>query len=119
MSNSDFIIYHNPNCSKSRETLQILESNNITPCVIEYLNNPPDRQALQRIIEMLGVSVRDLLRTGEQIYLDAGLDDDTLAEDDIIAAICEHPILLQRPIVVSGERAVIGRPPDTVLSLIA
>jgi arsenate reductase len=118
MSNTRFVIYHNPRCSKSRETLQILEDNNLTPAVIEYLDEPPTQQELKTIIEMLGVSARDLLRTGEQIYQDAKLDNDELSEDEIIATICEHPILLQRPIVVSGERAVIGRPPTKVLEII-
>jgi arsenate reductase len=86
--------------------------------VIEYLNTPPTRQELKTIIEMLGVSARDLLRTTEQVYQDAELDDEALSEDEIITAICEHPALLQRPIVVSGERAVIGRPPAKVLDII-
>jgi arsenate reductase len=118
MSNDRLVIYHNPRCSKSRETLQILKHNNFTPTVIEYLDEPPTRQELKVIIEMLGVSARDLLRTGEQIYQDAELDNGALSEDEIIAAICAHPILLQRPIVVSGERAVIGRPPAKVLEII-
>lgn len=118
MSNTRLVIYHNPRCSKSRETLQILEENNLIPVVIEYLDEPPTRQELKVIIEMLGVSARDLLRTGEQIYQDAKLDNEALSEDEIIAAICAHPILLQRPIVVSGERAVIGRPPAKVLEII-
>ena len=118
MSNDRLVIYHNPRCSKSRETLQILQHNNLTPMVIEYLDEPPTRQELKEIIGMLGVSARALLRTGEQIYEDAELDNDTLSEDQIIAAICAHPILLQRPIVVSGGRAVIGRPPAKVLQII-
>jgi arsenate reductase len=118
MSNARLVIYHNPSCSKSRETLQILENNNLTPTVIEYLDQPPSPQELTKIIEMLGVSARDLLRTNEQIYADAKLDNDALSGDEIIAAICEHPVLLQRPIVVSGERAVIGRPPTKVLDII-
>ena len=118
MSNTRLVIYHNPRCSKSRETLRILEESNLTPVIIEYLDEPPTRQELKVIIRMLGVSARDLLRTGEQIYQDAKLDNDALSEDEIIAAICAHPILLQRPIVVSGERAVIGRPPAKVLEII-
>ena len=118
MSNARLVIYHNPSCSKSRETLQILENNNLTPTVIEYLDQPPSPQELTKIIEMLGVSARDLLRTNEQIYADAKLDNDVLSGDEIIAAICEHPVLLQRPIVVSGERAAIGRPPAKVLDII-
>jgi arsenate reductase len=119
MSNTRLVIYHNPSCSKSRETLQILEHNNLTPRVIEYLDEPPTRQELKKIMQMLGISARDLLRTGEQIYQDAKLDNEALSEDEIISAICTHPILLQRPIVVSGERAIIGRPPAKVLEIIA
>jgi len=119
MSNVRLVIYHNPACSKSRETLQILENRNLCPTIVEYLDNPPTRQELQKIIEMLGISARDLLRTTEQIYEDARLDREALSEDEIINAICQHPALLQRPIVVSGNRAVIGRPPDRVLDLIA
>ena len=119
MTNTRLVIYHNPSCSKSRETLQILENSNLNPTIVEYLDNPPTRQELKKIIGMLNVSARDLLRTGEQVYADANLDREALSEDEIIAAICQHPILLQRPIVVSGERAVIGRPPARVLELIA
>ena len=119
MSNARLVMYHNPSCSKSRETLQILENNNLCPTVIEYLDNPPTRQELKKIIEMLGISARDLLRTTEQIYEDANLDSDAISEDQIIAEICAHPVLLQRPIVVSGDRAVIGRPPARVLEIIA
>lgn len=87
--------------------------------IVEYLDNPPTRQELKKIIEMLGISARDLLRTTEQIYADARLDREALSEDEIIAVICQHPALLQRPIVVSGDRAVIGRPPARVLEIIA
>ena len=119
MSNVRLVIYHNPSCSKSRETLQILQDNDLSPTIVEYLDNPPTRQELTKIIEMLGISARDLLRTTEQIYEDAKLDREALSEDDIITAICQHPALLQRPIVVSGNRAVIGRPPARVLDIIA
>jgi len=118
VSHAKLVIYHNPGCSKSRETLQILEHKKLTPMVIEYLDEPPTRQKLKKIIGMLGISARDLLRTGEQIYEDARLDNDALSEDELIAAICAHPILLQRPIVISGERAIIGRPPAKVLEII-
>jgi len=119
MDNVRLVIYHNPSCSKSRETLQILESHDLSPTIVEYLDNPPTRQELKKIIEMLGISARDLLRTTEQIYEDAKLDSRALSEDEIITAICQHPALLQRPIVVSGNRAVIGRPPTRVLDIIA
>lgn len=119
MSQDKLVIYHNPRCSKSRETLQILEDNNASPEIIEYLDEPPSAQELSRIIGLLGISARDLLRTTEQAYSDAGLDDDSLSDEDIINAICKHPSLLQRPIVVVGNKAVIGRPPVKVLDIIA
>ena len=119
MSQNKAVIYHNPGCSKSRETLQILQDSNIEPEIINYLETPPSAQELKRIIEMLGVSARDLLRRTEQAYTDAHLDDDNLSDDDIINAIVEHPALLQRPIVVCGDRAVIGRPPTLALDIIA
>ena len=116
---NELIIYHNPGCSKSRETLQILLDNSMDPKIVEYLREPPNRQELEAIIEMLDVSARDLLRTTEQIYQDASLDNEALTDAEIVAVICQNPILLQRPIVVSGNRAVIGRPPENVLKLIA
>ncbi len=113
------VIYHNPRCSKSRETLQILEDNHQQPDIIEYLENPPTAQELKRIIAMLGISARELLRNTEPVYQEAELNDDSLSEDDIIEAICRYPALMQRPIVICGNRAVIGRPPVRVLEIIA
>ena len=118
MASDKPLIYHNPGCSKSRETLQILEDNNSSPEVIEYLENPPGADELRRIIVLLGIPAGDLLRRGEAVYQDANLDDDNLNEDEVIRAICEFPILLQRPIVISGMRAVIGRPPSRVLEIL-
>ena len=118
MSQVKLVMYHNPSCSKSRETLQILADNDVTPEIIEYLEEPPNAQELAAIIAKLGISARELLRTTEAVYKDAELDDDSLTEDEIIEAICEYPALLQRPIVVAGDRAVIGRPPVRVLDLI-
>ena len=118
MSEEKLTIYHNPMCSKSRETLEILNEQNKSPAIVEYLNETPDRQTLKDIIAKLGIPAADLVRTGEQAYQDAGLDIGTMSEDDIIEAICIHPSLLQRPIVVSGNRAVIGRPPIKVLDII-
>ena len=110
-------IYHNPGCSKSRETLQLLQQNDKIPEIIEYLQTPPSREELIQIIKMLGITPRDLLRTTEQAYIDAKLDD-SVTNDLIIDAICKFPILLQRPIVISGKRAIIGRPPSRVLEII-
>ena len=118
MSQEKLVIYHNPRCSKSRETLQILRDNNVTPEIIEYLEEPPTTAELAAIIARLGVSARDLIRTTEAAYKEAGLDNENLTEDEIIEAIRQYPALLQRPIVVAGDRAVIGRPPARVLDII-
>ena len=119
MRQEKLVMYHNPRCSKSRETLQILEDNNIAPEIVEYLDEPPTAEELGGIIDKLGISARDLLRTTEQVYKDAELDDDSLTDEEIIEAICEYPALLQRPIVVAGDKAIIGRPPVRVLDIIA
>ncbi len=119
MNQDKLVIYHNPGCSKSRETLQLLEDNNLHPEIIEYLDEPPTVQELTHISSLLGSGARDLLRTTEKLYKDAELDDDSLSDAEIIEAIHEHPALLQRPIVVMGDKAVIGRPPSRVLDIIA
>jgi arsenate reductase len=119
MTTDKTVIYHNPRCSKSRETLQILQDNNIKPEIINYLEDPPTAHELKKIIAMLGVSARDLMRSTEPVYTDANLNEDSLSENDIIEAICEYPALLQRPIVISQNRAIIGRPPGRVLEIIA
>ena len=118
MNHEKTVIYHNPRCSKSRETLQIIEDNQVDAEVVRYLDEPPDAAELKRIVGLLGIPARELLRTGEAAYQDAGLDDNS-SDDDVIQAICDQPILLERPIVVRGNRAVIGRPPSKVLDLIA
>lgn len=117
MAADTLIIYHNPNCSKSTETLQILRQNDLEPRIIKYLKNPPDELKLKEIIKMLGISARDLIRTSEKAYIAANLEESS-TEEEIIEAICAQPILLQRPIVISGNRAVIGRPPVKVLEII-
>ena len=119
MSQDKLVIYHNPRCSKSRETLQLLEENKMSPEIIEYLEEPPTAAELTRILALLGIGARELLRTTEQVYKDAGLDDDSLSDEEIIETICEYPALMQRPIVVRGKQAIIGRPPVKVLDLIA
>jgi arsenate reductase len=119
MNNHKLVIYHNPRCSKSRETLQLLEDRELNPEIINYLDEPPSAQELKKIIALLGVTARDLMRTTESVYRDADLDDDSLSDEEIIEAICEYPALLQRPIVVFGDRAVIGRPPARVLDIVA
>ncbi len=111
-------IYHNPRCSKSRQTLQILQEKGTDVEVIEYLKTPPDRATLERILKLLGIGPRALLRTGEDAYREAGLGDESLSDAAIISAMIEHPILIERPIVLSKGKAVIGRPPEKVLEIL-
>lgn len=111
-------IYHNPRCSKSRATLQLLEENALTPQVVRYLDTPPDADTLRELLTRLGISARELMRTGEPAYRDNGLEDTALSEEDLIAAMVKFPILIERPIVVLGDRAIIGRPPERVLELL-
>jgi len=118
MSVEKLTIYHNPSCSKSRETLAILQDNNRQPEIIEYLQQPPSKEELTSIVKLLGISPRQLLRTGEPEYREAELDNESTTDEQIIAAICEYPPLLQRPIVVQGNKAIIGRPPSRVLEII-
>ena len=117
MAADTLIIYHNPGCSKSTETLQILQQNNKAPEVIEYLKNPPDKIQLRRIIEMLGIPAQELIRTTEHAYIDTKLGE-SATDEQILEAISAQPILLQRPIVISNNRAIIGRPPTKVLEII-
>jgi len=111
-------IYHNPRCSKSRKTLELLEQHQQQPQVVEYLKTPPDANTLKQLLKQLGITARELLRSQEEEYKLAGLDDLTLNEDAIIAAMMKYPKLIERPIVVIGNKAIIGRPPEKVLDLI-
>lgn len=111
-------IYHNPRCSKSRQTLALLLEAGLEPTVVEYLKDPPSASELSAILVKLGLEVRDLLRPGETAFAEAGLDDLELTDDEIIARMVAHPQVIQRPIVVSGDRAAIGRPPERVLEIL-
>lgn len=115
---SQFTIYHNPRCSKSRQTLQLLEDNGISPEVVLYLETPPDATLLKSLIDKLSISARDLLRKGEQAYKEQNLGDTGLSDEQLIAAMVSHPKLIERPIVVKEAKAVLGRPPENVLNLI-
>ncbi len=110
-------IYHNPRCSKSRQALQILRDNGVEPEVMEYLKTPPDAAVLQGLIDKLNIPAHDVLRTKEDEYTAAGLSPQS-SDAQIIKAIEAHPILLERPIVVKGEKAVIGRPPEKIGELL-
>ena len=111
-------IYHNPRCSKSRQTLQILDEKGIEAQVIEYLNTPPSSGELSNILNLLGIRPRDLMRKNEAIYKELGLGDENMSDDDLIAAMLANPILIERPIVVANGKARIGRPPESVLEII-
>ncbi len=111
-------IYHNPRCSKSRQTLQLLKDNGVEPEVIEYLKTPPDRASLERILDMLGMEPRDLMRKKEQEYKSNNLADPALTRDQLIDAMLAHPKLIERPIVIKNGKAALGRPPEQVLEII-
>ena len=114
---SQIVFYHNPRCSKSRAALALLQERGSDIHLIEYLKTPPTVTELERLATQLGVPVREMIRSNESVYHELKLDNPALGEADLLRAITEHPILLQRPIAVTGERAVIGRPPGKVLEL--
>ena len=111
-------ILHNPRCSKSRNSLALLKEQGIEPDVRLYLENPPTEDELTSILEMLAISAKDLLRRGEPEYKELGLGNQNLSEQQLIQLMIKHPKLIERPIVITGGKAVIGRPPEQVLSLL-
>ena len=115
---SNVIIYHNSRCSKSRKTFEILQENKIDFDEVRYLETPPSVQELQSILSKLNYTPRQLLRTGQQEYKDQNLADNALSDEKIIQAMVDFPILIERPIVINGDKAVIGRPPENVLAII-
>ncbi|QNP40925.1 arsenate reductase (glutaredoxin) [Lysobacter solisilvae (ex Woo and Kim 2022)] len=114
----DTRLYHNPRCSKSRGALELLHERGIQPRVVAYLDTPPDADELRALLQMLALPARALLRTGEDEYQALGLADPALSEAALIAAMVAHPRLIERPIFVHDGRAVLGRPPEQVLSLL-
>jgi len=111
-------IYHNPKCSKSRQTMTLLSEKGIDPEIIEYLKTPPDSNELQNILDLLGLAPRELMRTKETIYNELNLDNPDLSDEQLIAAMVKNPILIERPIVVTDGKATIGRPPENILDII-
>ena len=111
-------IYHNPRCSKSRQTLQLLRDNGHEPRIIEYLKEPPSEVDLARILQMLDKSPRDIIRKGEAAYKDLGLADASRSDAALIEAMAANPILIERPIVINGLKAALGRPPESVLDIL-
>jgi arsenate reductase len=115
---SPVTIYHNPRCSKSRQTLDLLKENGVNPDIVLYLEDTPNAEVLESLIEKLGMTPRELLRTGESEYASRGLDNNELVDSELIEAMQSSPILIQRPIVECGNQARIGRPPEQVLEIL-
>lgn len=114
----EVVIYHNPRCSKSRQTLQLLTDNNIQATIIEYLKTPPTHQQLDSILRGLELEPRELMRQNESEYAEHNLADQALSRDQLINAMITHPKLIERPIVVAGDQVIIGRPPESVLTIL-
>lgn len=115
---NEVTILHNPRCSKSRQALDLLQQHGIAPQIIEYLQTPPNAAELERILSILAMEPRDLMRREEPEYQQQQLDNPTLSREQLIAAMQAHPKLIQRPIVISGNKAIIGRPPENVLTIL-
>ena len=111
-------IYHNPKCSKSRQTLKLLQEQGINPVTIEYLKNPPTVEKLKEILSLLGVSPRDLIRKKEDEYKELDLANSKLTDEDLIHFMVKHPILIERPIVLANGKAALGRPPEQILNIL-
>ncbi len=116
-SENNLTIYHNPRCSKSCETLNLLESQGETPIVVEYLRDPLNEVQLQELLSLLGVPAHEIVRSGEKEYQELGLSKDSI-DSEIVAAIARYPNLMQRPIVVKDSKAAIGRPIEKIRALL-
>jgi arsenate reductase len=114
---TDMTLYHNPRCSKSRSALQLLEERGLNPVIVRYLETPLSAAHLQKLLSMLGLSPRQLLRTGEDEYKTLGLSNSQLTDAQLIDAMANQPKLIERPILVVGDKAVIGRPPERILEI--
>ena len=115
---TDLTLYHNPRCSKSRGALELLQARGLAPNVVRYLETPLDVAQLEALLGKLGISARQLLRTGEDEYKTLDLADASLSEEQLIAAIAAHPKLMERPILTTADKAVIGRPPEKILEIL-
>lgn len=115
---SKLTIYHNPRCSKSRQTLALIEEKGIEPEIVLYLDDVPSEKDIAALLKKLGISARELLRKGEAAYKENGLSDTSLSDKQIIALMHKFPKLIERPIVIKGSKAVLGRPPENVLELL-
>ncbi len=115
---SSITIWHNPRCSKSRQALQLIRDRGVAPTVVEYLKTPPSEAELSDALEKLRLEPRDLMRKKEAAYDELSLGDEGLTPAELVTAMVQNPLLIERPIVFRGQRAVIGRPPETVLGLL-
>ncbi|GFM54464.1 arsenate reductase [Pseudomonas cichorii] len=115
---TDLKLYHNPRCSKSRGALELLQARGLTPDIVLYLETPPDAAQLRDLLTKLGIGPRQLLRSGEDDYKALNLAEPSLSDEQLIAAMVSHPKLIERPILVAGDKAVIGRPPENILELL-
>ena len=111
-------IYHNPRCSKSRETLELIRSKGIEPEIVLYLETPPEADTLDHLLTLMGKEPREAMRTKEAPYRELGLSDPGTTREALIEAMVNHPVLIERPIVVNGRRAALGRPPEAVLDIL-
>ena len=111
-------LYHNPRCSKSREALALLQTNGCDPDIVLYLETPPTAKQMKQLLATLGISARQLLRKTEDVYKELHLDDEKLSEAALIKVMVTNPKLIERPIFINGDKAVIGRPPENVLQII-
>lgn len=118
MTADEIVIYHNPRCSKSRQTLALIEAQGVTPRVVLYLEAPPSAEDLDGILVKLGVEPQAIVRKGEDLYKELGLAGQALNRQEWLKVLAAHPKLIERPIVVRGDRAVIGRPPENVNALL-
>ena len=111
-------IYHNPRCSKSRQTLALLEQKGVAPKVVDYVKTPPSVAELKKVLKKLGLKAHDIVRKGEARYAELGLKERDVSDDELLGLMAENPILIERPIVVAGEKAALGRPPEGVLKIL-
>ena len=114
----EIIIYHNPRCSKSRQTLALIEQSNISPTIIDYQKTPPSHQQIDSILRGLDIGPRELMRRNESEYTEQSLENESLSRDQLIDAMVKTPKLIERPIVVVGNDVIIGRPPEAVLTIL-
>ena len=115
---TNLVIFHNPRCSKSRQTLSIIQERGLDLNVVEYLKNPPSKTEIKIILKKLGICPIDLMRKGETLFKEKNLNDPSVSDEYLIDCMAENPILIERPIVIRGEKAIIGRPPERVLEIL-